>query len=95
MIVKEHGKDFFSEEGALTLSPYDVGARKDDLVIHEDGWAIKGEIIEDYTCWVEDFSAIHPRFGRVWGNFEGKVYADSEEGFQDFYAHHPPWHGIP
>ena len=68
---------------ALTLSPDDVGC-------HQDGWSISGAIHEDYYEWVNDFEASHPAFGRVWGNFEDKVFADSEAGFEAFYAAHPP-----
>lgn len=57
---------------------------------HKDGWAIAGIISEDYCYWVNDFEANHPVFGRVWGNFESVVFADSEDGFNDFLKKHPP-----
>lgn len=28
--------------------------------------------------------------GKVWGDFEYIVYADSEEAYEDFYKNHPP-----
>ena len=94
MITKEYGKDFNSEGGALTLSTSEVTDSGAEGGIqqkkHEDGWTIAGAIIEDYYTWVSDFEASHPKFGRVWGNFENKVYADSEEGFQDFFDKHEP-----
>ena len=94
MITKEYGKDFNSEGGALTLSTSEVTDSDDEKGIHqkehEDGWTIEGEIHEDYYTWVNDFKASHPKFGKVWGNFEDKVYADSEEGFQDFFNKHKP-----
>ena len=83
MVKKEFGKDLNSEGGALTLSP-------DDLGINSDGWTITGKIYEDYYEWVNDFEAHHDKYGNVWGNFESEVYADSEEGFQDFYKNHTP-----
>ena len=86
MIVKVYGVDFQSNNAcapALTLDPEDVGS-------HEDGWVIEGEVHEDYFEWVNYFEANHPVFGRVWGDFEDKVYADSEEGFKHFYEHHTP-----
>jgi hypothetical protein len=68
---------------ALTLDPSDLG-------VNESGWTIVGEVIEDYFEWVNYFEASHPDFGRVWGNFEDEVYADSEEGFNHFYNNHTP-----
>ena len=47
---------------------------------HADGWTICGCISEDYYYWVNGFDASHPVFGRVWGDFEDVVYADSQEG---------------
>jgi hypothetical protein len=29
-------------------------------------------------------------YGKVWGDFKNKVYADTEEGFNHFYKNHPP-----
>jgi hypothetical protein len=57
---------------------------------NESGWKIKGEIHEDYYEWVNDFEAEHPKYGRVWGNFETEVNADSEEGYRNFIKSHPP-----
>jgi len=95
MIVKEFGKDFFSDGGALTLNPEEVCENEASSGIeysrtHKDGWTIKGVIQEDYYAWVNEFEASHPKYGKVWGDFEVKVYADSEEGFQHFYKHHEP-----
>jgi hypothetical protein len=68
---------------ALTLGPSDLGE-------HANGWKIEGHVYEDYYEWVNEFEATHPDFGRVWGNFEDVVYADSEQAFEDFYKNHPP-----
>lgn len=68
---------------ANTLHPTDIGT-------HKDGWTIEGEIHEDYYQWVNDFTAHHLVYGRVWGDFEHVVYADSEDGFNHFIEHHPP-----
>ena len=57
---------------------------------NESGWEISGEIQEDFCQWVNDFEATHPTFGKVWGNFEDKVFADSEEGYNHFIENHPP-----
>lgn len=97
MITKKFGKDFNSEGGALTLNPdevcegeYEVNSNKEYSRTHKDGWTIKGRIHEDYYEWVNDFEAIHPKFGKVWGDFESEVYADTEEGFKDFFDKHKP-----
>ena len=68
---------------ALTLSPSDIG-------VNESGWTIEGQIHEDYFEWVNEFEATHPDFGRVWGDFEDVVYADSEKAFEHFYENHSP-----
>lgn len=68
---------------AHTLSPVDIGE-------NDSGWVISGEIHEDYYQWVNDFEAVHPVYGKVWGNFELEVYADTEEGYNHFIENHPP-----
>lgn len=80
---------------AYTLSAEEVCADHDSQVglhvrMHKDGWIISGAIYEDYFYWVNDFVAFHPTFGRVAGNFEDKVEADSEEAYQDFFEKHTP-----
>jgi len=80
MFVKEF---LVKGHDALTLCPSELGE-------HEDGWKIEGDIQEDYYEWVNEFSATHPVFGRVWGDFENEVHADSEEAFLHFYENHPP-----
>jgi len=88
-------KDFFSDGGALTL-PQSSVTRNEGLMTgvhtrtHKDGWKITGEIHEDYFVWVNEFEAVHPRFGRVWGDFEKEVFADKVSGFKNFYNNHPP-----
>lgn len=82
-VIKHFGLDFDSAGGALTLEPGYIGT-------HENGWTITGQIHEDYYEWVNEFEAVHPELGKVWGNFEGEVLADSEEAFQAFYTSFPP-----
>lgn len=92
-VVKRFGVDFTSDGGALTLDPSQIGAQSDTGFwsrTHPDGWTIEGESHEDYFTWVNAFVARHPTLGTVWGDFEGRVYATSEEGFADFYGKHPP-----
>lgn len=94
MITKRFGVDFHSPGGALTLEVGEVSDANPESGTHsrthDDGWTITGEVHEDYYTWVNDFEAVHPAFGRVWGNFENEVHADSEEAFADFYARHSP-----
>ena len=96
-IVKRFGVDFTSEGGALTLDAHEVTADVDMISIgekqtrtHPDGWTISGVVSEAFYCWVSEFEATHPIYGRVAGNFEEEVYADSEEGFDNFMEHHAP-----
>lgn len=49
-----------------------------------------GCVHEDYFEWVNEFEAHHPSFGRVWGDFESEVFADSEAGYDAFVEHHAP-----
>ena len=57
--------------------------------VHENGWKISGEIHEDYFVWVNEFSAEHPEYGKVWGDFESKVYADTPESLRVFIKEFP------
>jgi hypothetical protein len=96
MIIKKFKVDFYSKDGALTLNPLEVSekghTKNGDIQqkTHPDGWTIKGEVHEDFYEWVNDFEATHPTYGKVWGNFESEVYADSEEGYNHFYENHTP-----
>src|SRR4028118_7631 len=97
MITKHYGKDFYSHDGGLILGASDVSDKpnhheyKYSSRKHESGWVISGTPVEgDSYDWVHEFEATHERYGRVWGNFEHQVFADTEEGFNHFYANHPP-----
>lgn len=94
MITKKFGKDFDSGGGALTLRVSEVSAKETSggphTRKHKSGWKITGTIREDYYTWVNDFKASHPKLGRVYGNFEGKVYASNERAFKHFWKHHQP-----
>lgn len=68
---------------AATLWPEDLGT-------NPSGWTISGEVVKDYFEWVNYFEATHPYFGKVWGDYEDVIYADSKEAFEHFYANHPP-----
>lgn len=96
MITKKFGIDFNSDGGALTLSTSEVsdsGSESSGKIYektHADGWTIKGAIHEDYYEWVNAFEATHPVYGKVWGDFENEVFADTEESFNHFYKNHAP-----
>jgi len=93
-VTKVYGKDFNSEGGALTLRHGEVtdgtSWTGEHTKTHDDGWTITGVVYGDYFIWVNEFTATHPKYGKVWGDFEKEVYADSEEGYQHFYKHHEP-----
>jgi hypothetical protein len=94
LFVYKFGEDFTSSGGALTLSQDDVtdGEEEEGIHsrIHKDGWTITGKIHEDWFVWVNDFEATHKKYGRVWGDFEDKVYAEKKSGFESFYKNHKP-----
>ena len=79
---------------ARTLNPEEV-CENGDVVgfhtrTHQDGWTISGCVHEDWYHWVNEFEAHHPVHGRVWGDFESEVFADSEAGYDAFVQAHSP-----
>lgn len=90
MITKIFGKDFNSDDGALTLPDNSVGSQWHVWKIHSSGWAIRGQLKDDWAVWVNHFEAAHAQFGKVWGDFESEVFADTEDGFYHFFYNHPP-----
>ena len=93
MVTKKFGVDFNSNYGALTLHPWEVGDYSigvEQSHTHKDGWTITAVVKEDHYEWINEFSAVHPTLGKVWGNFEDDVFADSEEAYKHFYENHPP-----
>jgi hypothetical protein len=72
-----------SNHDAHTLSQSDLGE-------DASGWVVTGSVQSDYYEWVNEFEAVHPTHGKVWGDFEKTVYADNKEGFDDFVKNHPP-----
>ena len=81
-ITVDYSHRAFKSE-ARTLHPEDLG-------FHEkSGWTIEGEVIEDYTIWVNDFVATHSEWGTVKGNFEQEVNAESREALDHFVQYHP------
>ncbi len=58
--------------------------------VHPSGWTISGKICADYYIWVSEFTATHPFFGTVSGDFQEKVEATSNDAFDHFCTNHPP-----
>jgi hypothetical protein len=50
------------------------------------GWTILGAVMVDYVPWVNAFEAEHPVHGRVWGDSESEVRADSQAAYNVFCA---------
>ncbi len=94
MITRKFGKHFNSSGGALTLNVSEVTDGGEEsgthTKTHDDGWTITGKIHEDYFIWVNEFEAVHPTLGKVWGDFEKKVLATSKKAYDDFHANHKP-----
>jgi hypothetical protein len=76
---------YVSDDESDDENPYKSYSTK----THENGWTISGEIHYDWVTWVNEFSAKHPVFGRVYGDFEKEVISDSEEGYNDFINNFP------
>ena len=68
---------------AKTLSPCDLGYNE------KSGWTIEGTITEDWYEWVNDFEATHPVYGKLVGNYEHQIIAESQEAHDHFVANHP------
>lgn len=82
MITKDYSHRDFNHQ-ARTLTPGDLG-------FHEkSGWTVTGDICEDYYEWVNDFEATHPVYGKIEGDFETEVTAESQKALDHFLEHHP------
>lgn len=57
---------------------------------HSDGWTIYARVYNDYYSWIDEFAAIHPVYGNVYGDLSTRVKADSKEGYDNFMKNHPP-----
>ena len=69
---------------ARTLTPEDLGLNE------QSGWTIDGAIMEDYYEWVNSFTATHPLYGTIVGDYEDQITGDSQEALDHFIEHHPP-----
>lgn len=74
-------EDMYGTE-ARTLCPTCIGD-------NDSGWTIEGEIHEDYYEWVNNFKAVHAKYGMVSGDYETQVFSTSKEGYKHFNQHHP------
>lgn len=81
MITKDYSHETFKSM-ARTLHPEDLG-------FHDtSGWTVEGDICEDYYEWVNDFVATHHVYGKIEGNFETEVTAESQEALDHFLNNH-------
>lgn len=69
---------------ARTLRPEDLGESV------ATGWTLKGDVIEDYYEWVNEFEATHPEHGYVKGDFESVVEASSDFALGHFLVYFEP-----
>ena len=85
IVVDYSYRNFKSE--ARTLDPGNLGYHADS------GWTITGTIMDDYYRWVADFTAFHSIYGKLEGNFEKEVIAESQEALDNFlqYHHYNTW----
>ena len=82
--IKSFQEDKTFGSWANTLDPDNIG-------FHENsGWTIEGVVHEDWYEWVNFFTATHAVYGKIEGDFEDIVTAESHEAFEHFYKHHPP-----
>ena len=58
------------------------------------GWVIQAKRVQSefYAgfSWVEEFKAIHPIHGIVFGDYQSKVYASTSKGFEHFHQFYFP-----
>lgn len=85
--VFKHGEDYKSRhDSGLGFSPGQRGAKS-------DGWKITGPVDDSEIyreSYVPVFVADHPKYGKVYGNWEDEVFSETEEGFDDLYDKHTP-----
>ena len=56
---------------------------------HSSGWTIEGYIKEDWYIWIDIFTAYHPLYGKIEGDLNKEIIADSEEAYNHFIKNHP------
>lgn len=84
----------FDNNKCFRVLPPEIGMRP-------SGWRIEAEPHPATTSmpWVENFTAVHPRWGTVEGNFNHKVTAHGgKTAYDEFVKAHPcmelHWHGV-
>jgi len=98
LICKGKGIDFNCFDDCMLVLSFEEVVEDDQIAqldrvytkTHPDGWTITASLNEDWFWFVRHFEARHPKFGCVAGDFEHKVFADSEEAFDHFFVHHGP-----
>lgn len=82
MYTADYSTTCFTSQ-ARTLDP-------DQLGTNDSEWTIEGQVMEDYYEWVNDFTATHPIYGKLQGNYEEEVVGETKEAIDHFVANHPP-----
>lgn len=84
----------FDNDKCFRVLPPETGMRP-------SGWRIDAELHPATTTmsWVENFKAVHPRWGTVEGNFNHEVTAyGGKTAYDEFVKAHPcmelHWHGV-
>ena len=76
----------------LPENPYGALTLKEDYLNNPEkygGWNVVGNVHEDKFAWVNEFKATKGK-KIVYGNLEDKVYAISQNAYDDFIKHCPP-----
>lgn len=68
---------------ARTLCPMELGT-------NDSGWTIEGTVCEDYYEWVNYFTATHPIYGELKGDYEDEIVGETKEAVDHFVANHGP-----
>jgi hypothetical protein len=95
MVRKVRGKDYGPQGTSACTLPLTAVAEAEEVrdgtftKVHPDGWTITGDLVQEWVCFVNNFSAVNQNGDWVRGDFGTVVWASSEEAFDDFVAAHP------
>ncbi len=81
----------FHPSGTVTYCQWANTLGPEDLGFHpESGWTVTGDVQEDWFEWVNYFEATHPVYGKITGDFEDEVTAESKDALDNFLESHQP-----
>lgn len=83
--VKEVSNIIEDEEDLI----FSEGIDKVHTLEHKDGWTISAIIEYDYYVWIESFRAYHPKYGKIYGDLNNLIKAESIEAYEHFIKYHP------